>query len=206
MIHALEKLTELFREFPGIGPRQAKRFVYFLLTRNNAYLEDFGALVKELKKEIQTCAACQRFFQRDAARSPLCLICRDSHRDAALLMAVCRDVDLETIERSRSFLGYYFVLGGSVPILADKPDSRIRTKELVATLKKRVAKGLEEIIIATNLNPEGENTAEYVTKLLAPLAAEHHFKISTLGRGLSTGTELEYSDTETIKSALKNRQ
>jgi recombination protein RecR len=91
-----------------------------------------------------------------------------------------------------------------VPILEPSPESKIRIKELLSMIETRG--DLREIVLAVNANPEGENTGDYVKKMLAPLALKHNIKISMLGRGLSTGTELEYSDAETLKNALKNRQ
>ena len=86
------------------------------------------------------------------------------------------------------------------------PEIKVRSKELLDLVEKRAKQdGLKEIIMAMSLNPEGENTEEYIISLLSPLATHHNIKISTLGRGLSTGTELEYSDSETLKNALKNR-
>ena len=202
---SINKLAELFKDFPGIGPRQAKRFVYYLLSRNNGYLESLSSLVLGLKREIKNCPSCFRFFPNDAAKSPLCSVCRDKGRDASSLMIVARDVDFEAIEKSHSYNGFYFVLGGTVPILEKEPEKKIRSKELVAQVKTRTASGLKEIIIATSVNPEGENTSEFVAKLLSPSLKDFNLKISGLGRGLSTGTELEYSDSETIKNALKNR-
>ncbi len=203
---SIKKLTELFREFPGIGPRQAKRFVYFLLTRPNSYLSEFSEIVRELKKEIRICSSCFRFFPQDVSSSSQCHICTSKERDHSSLMIVTKDVDLETIEKSHSYNGTYFVLGGTVPILEKNPEIKIRSKELMSTVERKVKEnGLKEIIMAMNLNPEGENTEEYITRLLSPLVSAHSITISTLGRGLSTGTELEYSDSETIKYALKNR-
>ena len=201
-----EKLAEFFREFPGIGPRQAKRFVYFLLTRNNNYLNEFSDLIKELKKHIKLCASCYRFFPENAHDSSLCKICSDQNRDSSKLMIISKDVDLESIERSHSYKGKYFILGGTVPILEKNPESRVRGKELLASVEERSVNGnLQEIILAMNLNPEGESTEEYVRSILTPIVLKSSIKISILGRGLSTGTELEYSDSETIKNALKNR-
>jgi recombination protein RecR len=201
----IHKLTEIFREFPGIGPRQAKRFVYHLLSRNNSHLETLSKLILELKKEIRNCPSCFRFFPIDQSNTNMCAICRDKNRDSASLMIVSRDADYETIEKSHYYNGYYFILGGTVPILEKEPDKKIRSKELIDSVKKRASVGLKEIIIASSLNPEGENTAEYVTKIISPITKEFNIKISGLGRGLSTGTELEYSDSDTIKNALKNR-
>ncbi len=202
---SINKLTELFKEFPGIGPRQAKRFVYYLLTRNGGYLENITKLILELKREIRNCPSCFRFFPVDAAKSHLCSVCRDKGRDGASLMIVARDVDFEAIEKSHSYNGFYFILGGTVPIMEKEPDKKIRGKELAALVRTRAAKGLKEIIIAASLNPEGENTSDFIAKLLSPLIKEFNLKLSGLGRGLSTGTELEYSDSDTIKNALKNR-
>jgi recombination protein RecR len=206
-MNTIEKLTEIFRHFPGIGPRQAGRFVYYLLTRTNGTLSELSELILELKKEIRICHSCSRFFSKNSADSSPCEICRDKHRDHSLLMIVSKDVDLDTVEKSRSYGGLYFVIGGSIPILEKEPEKIIRTKELLVSVEKRIKEpaGLKEIIMALNLNPEGENTADYLVNMLSPIATKNNIKISTLGRGLSTGTELEYSDTETIKNALKNR-
>jgi recombination protein RecR len=119
---------------------------------------------------------------------------------------VSRDVDLENIERAHVHNGLYFVLGGSVPILDKNPEERIRTRELMQAVKSRAEKNvLKEIILALNATPEGENTSDYLESILREQTSQHAIKISHLGRGISTGTELEYSDSETIKNALKNR-
>lgn len=199
---AINRLIHFFSEFPGIGPRQAKRFVYFLLTRDQSYLGELSSLIQEIKKNIRSCASCMRFFTV-TNNSPLCSICSDNSRDTSLLMLVSRDVDLETIERSRSYNGYYFVLGGTVPILEKNPAERIRQRELLQRIESK--KGiLKEIILSMNATSEGENTADYLKKILTPLVGGQVI-ITILGRGLSTGTELEYSDSDTIVNALKNR-
>lgn len=199
-----QKLIELFKEFPGIGPRQAKRFVYFLLNRNSGYANDLASLIKEVRSTVHTCSSCFRFFPNNS--NPLCPVCRDTTRDKKQLMIVSNDVDFENIEKTKFYNGYYFILGGSVPILEKNPEKRIRQKELIESVGNRLNSGLEEIIIALNYNPEGENTLSYLNELLKTTIDKNNIKISTLGRGLSTGTELEYSDSDTIKNALKNRQ
>ena len=199
-----QKLIELFKEFPGIGPRQAKRFVYFLLNRNPAYATDLTKLINEVRSTVHCCDTCFRFFPNGKSKS--CPVCEDTSRDKKLLMLVSQDVDFENIEKAKSYNGYYFILGGSVPILEKNPERRIRQKDLLEILEKKIKSGLSEIIMALNYNPEGENTRSYLSQILKPLADKNKIKISTLGRGLSTGTELEYSDSDTIKNALKNRQ
>jgi recombination protein RecR len=203
----INKLVELFSEFPGIGPRQAKRFVFHLLRHNSGFLKELSENISSLKKNIGTCSTCYQFFEKKSAQQTLCQICADTHRDQSELMIVSHDVDLEHIERSGVYKGMYFVLGGVVPILAPKPEEKIRSRELLTLIKKRIEKdALKEIILAMNITPEGENTEQYLVQMLSPIATQNSIIISHLGRGISTGTEIEYSDKETLKNALQNRK
>jgi recombination protein RecR len=124
-------------------------------------------------------------------------------------MVVEKDVDLETVEKSKVYNGLYFILGGSLPILEKDPQNKIRSNELLTLTSRKIETKipkLKEIILAISATTEGENTLDYLNALLGPMALMNEVKISMLGRGLATGTELEYSDTDTIKNALKNRQ
>ncbi len=203
----IDKLTEYFMNFPGIGPRQAKRFVYHLLTRDQQTLNDLANQITSLKNQIKVCAKCFRFFMKKSNSdnaSNICSICSDPERNPSTLLIVPRDNDLEVIEKSKSFDGLYFVLGGTVPILEKNPEMRIRIKDV----RKRIESErniIEEIILAANYNPEGENTMEYVEEELKKIIDTTKIKITHLGRGFSTGTEIEYSDAATIQNALKNR-
>lgn len=203
---SINRLTEIFKDFPGIGPRQAKRFVYFLLGNDDSYLENISKLIKDLKNETLICSDCFRFFIKNKNNSPICEICTNQFRDSNTLMIISRDVDFENVEKTKSFQGNYFILGGTVPILEKNPEKKIRQKELLQIIEKRVQNGLQEIIIALDYNPEGENTTEYIKNILKPVCEKNKIKISTLGKGLSTGTELEYSDKDTLKYALENRR
>lgn len=203
-MNTLDELVELFRTFPGVGPRQAKRFVHHLLLRGDD-AEALSALSLHLRKNVTRCEFCRRFFGKEGAFKK-CRVCRDEKRDKEALLVVARDIDLEAMEKSGSFRGYYFVLGGTIPILDKQPEQRVALKELLARVEKSAANGLKEIVLALSANPEGEHTAEIVAQALASLAQKYKLKLSFLGRGLSTGTELEYCDAETLKSALKNRQ
>jgi recombinational DNA repair protein RecR len=118
-------------------------------------------------------------------------------------MVVEKDVDFENIVKTGEYGGKFFILGGTIPILEREPTKRIRAKQLIEIVDRN--KDIEEIILALSVNPEGENTLQYVRKILEPLAEKHNIKITALGRGLSTGTELEYSDSDTLQNALKNR-
>lgn len=198
-MNSIDRMTEIFSRFPGIGPRQAKRFVYYLLSRDKSSLDTLISSIDDLRKEIMLCSECMRFFAKNGHRTSTCSTCSDNHRDPALLMIVPRDIDFEAVEKSGSYKGYYFILGGSLPLLEKEPEKRIRIKNLESRIKRD--SNIKEIIIAMNANTEGENTAEYLKGLLKTSDIE----ITVLGRGLSTGAELEYADPETLKNALLHR-
>ena len=203
-MNPIDKLAEQFKEFPGIGERQAKRFVYFLLHKNPNYVKELADNIGELRNEINQCPFCFLFFRSNYAK--LCDNCLDTKTSKDTLMIIEKDADFETIRRSKIYHGMYFILGGLVPIVTKETPNFVRTKELLKTVEDRAKNsGLKELIIALSLNPQGEHTDMYLRELLSPLVAKYNFKIVSLGRGLSTGTELEYSDSETIKNALKNR-
>ncbi|MFC1756821.1 recombination mediator RecR [Patescibacteria group bacterium] len=201
----IQKLSEYFEKLPGIGSRQARRFVYALLNKNNNFLDGFSKLISELKKEISTCQKCNRFFEN--GKEEICHICGNSTRDKNLLLVIEKNVDLDNIEKSGFYKGMYFVLGGLVPAIGSELPTEVKMRVLFEKVKKEVSEnGLKEIILAFGATTEGESTASYVEKILEPILTKVPLKISRLGRGLSTGTELEYSDSETIVNALKNRK
>ena len=203
----IEKLTEVFKEFPGIGERQAKRFVYFLMSRNGEYSGNLSNLILELKKEVAQCKECFRFFILGKNQERLCDICANPNVDTATLMVIEKDSDFESIRKSRVYNGKYFILGGLVPIVEKNTKSRVRIEELKERIKKNHSKNdLREIILAFSLSPQGDHTDTYVRNELKEILEKQNIKISSLGKGLSTGTELEYSDNDTLKNALKNRQ
>ena len=203
-MNPIEKLSQQFKEFPGIGERQAKRFVYFLLHKNPDYVDELGEAVLSIKSLIHQCPSCFLFFQGE--KNKLCEVCANSSTDRTSLLIVEKDADYENIKRSKNYNGMYFILGGLVPIVTKDTPTFVRIKELLRAVEERAKKdGLKEVIIALSLNPQGEHTDMYLREILSPLQKSHNFNIVSLGRGLSTGTELEYSDSETIKNALLNR-
>ena len=215
----IDKLTEIFKEFPGIGERQAKRFVYFLMSRTPAYSDNLSSLIIDLKKEVSQCKECFRFFVKEKTHSrnstsKICEICSNANTDFSILMVIEKDSDLESVKKSRVYNGQYFILGGLVPIVEKNTKSRVRIEELKNKISAQNESNhntsgsaqLKEIILAFSLNPQGDHTDTYVREQLKDIAEKYNIKISSLGKGLSTGTELEYSDNDTLKNALKNRQ
>jgi len=208
----IEKLTEVFKEFPGIGERQARRFVYFLMSRNGAYSENLSGLILDLKKEVAQCKECFRFFiptqkvgtPTSSKSVGVCEVCLNA--DSSSLMIVEKDSDLESVKKSRVYNGKYFILGGLVPIVEKNTKSRVRIEELKKKIGSSPKSDLGEIILAFSLSPQGDHTDTYVRNELKEITEKQNIKISSLGKGLSTGTELEYSDNDTLKNALKNRQ
>ena len=203
----IEKLTEIFKEFPGIGERQAKRFVYFLMSRNGSYSQVLISLIADLKKEISQCQECFRFFllgHQMSKLNNLCDICLDENLDSSILMIVEKDSDLESVRKSRAYNGKYFVLGGLVPIVEKNTNKKVRIDELKQKISEK--NKIQEIILAFSLSPQGDHTDFYIRNQIKEICEPLNIKISSLGRGLSTGTELEYSDNDTLRNAFKNRQ
>ncbi len=194
----IEKLSAIFERFPGIGPRQANRFVQFLLRSSPGARNDLIDSIRSLGGAVHQCPECMRFH---AGASKVCGICANLERDNAQLAVVASDADLAALERSGTYSGYYFVLGGTISLTSENV-AGLRLPQLLSAVVKRQSEGLEEIILAFPANPEGDATAIRVREELA----DKGVKVTMLGRGLSTGSELEYADPETIKSALDSRR
>ena len=215
---SIHRLEEIFTHFPGIGPRQAKRFVHYLQGKSPSSIKEFVQLIEEVKKTTQECTQCHRFFARTnntvtsstLKLASLCSICADPNRDRSTLMIVARDSDFESVEKSGAYRGLYFILGGVVPILDKEPERKIRLNPLLDHLNSST---FAEIILSLNTTSDGEHTTSVIKEALQKLFGENKTKsnssspkITILGRGLSTGAELEYADGETIRNALTNRK
>lgn len=195
----IDELATALARFPGIGPRQGKRFVFYLLAAPASERTKLAELILSLGKDVRQCPECLRFH--NGGSTAVCNYCADTKRDDALLMLVEKDQDLAAVERAGTYKGRYFVLGG---VLTLTGKGAIREKELVKIVEKRLKNNLKEIVLALSATSEGEHTADRVRELLMPY--RDHVKISSLGRGLATGSELEYSDAETLRAALTNRK
>lgn len=200
---SLRRLEELFSHFPGIGPRQARRFVHYLQGRSPATVAELVKLINEVKSSTTECSMCHRFYIKNETNDKVCNICTNTERDQNTLMVVARDSDFESVEKSGAYKGLYFILGGTVPILDKEPEKKIRLKSLLERIKSST-ETFQEIILSLNTTPDGEHTADIVKDAVKQIS--NGTKISILGRGLSTGAELEYADSETIKNALGNRK
>ncbi len=199
----LDKLILYFEKFPGIGARQARRFAFHVLNLSESDNTELAKLITTVKTTVSECESCHRFYTTPSSGN-MCSICTSIDRDHSKLLVVERDSDIQAIERAGMYDGLYFVLGGTAPLLNNVANEKLRAGALKATVETRLA-DLKEIILGFSINPDGENTARFVESLLNPVIKNTDLIISHLGRGLSTGSELEYADAETLKNALKNR-
>jgi len=204
---SLDKLIAYFEKFPGVGVRQARRFAFHILTLNKENVTEMADLITSLSESVTECESCHRFYSDGSyKKETICNICSSTNRDKQKLLIVARDTDIQAIERSSLYDGFYFVLGGTIPLLNDYDTAKkLRGGVLKALVDSRVSDGLQEIILGFAINPDGENTGRYIETLLKEQIETHSLKVSHLGRGLSTGSELEYADAETIKNAIRSR-
>lgn len=203
----LERLIRIFERFPGVGARQAKRFAYHVLSLSPDDVTEFTTYLHSVRSGVIECTECRRYFTPYQNTQTVCEICSNSNRDRQKLLVVANDNDLQAVERSGVYDGLYYVLGGTVPLLTEQETKRVRINGLKQVVQARITENaLEEIILGFPVNPDGENTARFVRSHLSKLlSSPDSVLIAQLGRGLSTGSELEYADSETLKSALGNR-
>lgn len=206
-MNPIEELSNLFMKFPGIGRRQAKRFAYFIIQSNPGFSKKLADQILSAQKNIRLDKKSFQYFYTTDLQETMSPIMRDTTRDSEILMIVEKDVDIDSIEKSQAFHGHYFVLGGLAPLIDTELETTIRVSQLVALIEEKcIAKNLREIIFALAANPEGDRTVNLLKQKISPLQEKYPFIITQLGRGFSTGTEVEYSDTETLASALENRK
>ncbi len=199
----LQELIDSLSELPGIGPRQATRFAFFLLKRNNVRGALYASL-ENLQQNIVLCTQC--FLPHEKEAASLCAICSDEKRQPHLVCVVEKETDAARMEQMKLFNGRYFVLGGTLHPFRDTTDMKQRALVLKQQLQKIIAEGKNpEIVIALNTTREGLFTASYIEELLKDIPAEN-LRITRLGRGLATGSEIEYADEETLRNALEGRK
>lgn len=192
---SIKILIDHFSKLPGIGQRAATRLVFYLLNQSPQELEDFASALKNLKSQTKTCQNCFNL-----SSGILCSICADKKRNSSFICVVEDILDIIPFERTSQFTGLYHVLGGLITPTEGLTPDKLRIKELLARVKKYGTQA--EVILAFNPTVEGDATSLYLERLLKPLGV----KVTRLARGLSAGSDLEYTDEATLINALKNRK
>jgi len=191
---AVYKLIQEFNKLPGIGPKSAQRLTYYLLRASDEQAKLLAEALLSLKQETKLCSICFNVTDSDP-----CLICSRQERDRSKICVVEQPQDILALEHTRIYNGLYHVLHGAISPTEGVGTDDIRIKELLNRLKDGV---VEEVILATNPNLEGEQTAMYLSKLISPLG----IRVTRLAQGLPFGTELEYADDVTLTRAIEGRQ
>ena len=190
----MSRLIEELHKLPGIGPKSAQRLAYFLLRAPREQALALADAIACVKDKVTLCSVCQNITDTDP-----CVICQDTGRDRARICVVEKPLDILSLERTRGFHGLYHVLHGVLSPIEGVGPEDIKVKELTVRLGDG---SVEEVILATNPNLEGEATAMYLNRLISPLG----IKVTRLARGLPCGSDLEYADEVTLTRALEGRQ
>ncbi|MDY4965636.1 MAG: recombination mediator RecR [Dysosmobacter sp.] len=190
----LETLTEQFAKLPGIGRKSAQRLAFHVLGMTEGEAEEFASAILDAKRTVTCCPVCQNF-----SAGGLCPICASPKRDSATICVVADPRDVAAMERSREYHGRYHVLHGVL-----SPMNHVGPDDLaIKPLLERVAQGgVEEVIMATNPDTEGEATAMYLSRLLKPFGV----KVTRLAYGIPVGGHLEFADDATLMRALEGRR
>ncbi len=190
----LARLIDELSKLPGVGPKTAQRLAYYILRAPAGDAESLAAAVRSVKTDLLYCSTCFNIAETDP-----CAVCRGEDRDRRLLCVVEEPLDVLAIERTNMFRGVYHVLHGVIsPVNGVRPDD-LRIRELGQRVR---AGGVEELILATNPNLEGEATAMYIAQSLGDVAV----RVTRLARGLPIGGDLEYADELTVGRALEGRR
>jgi recombination protein RecR len=191
---SVTRLIEEFHRLPGIGPKTAQRLTFYLLRASKEQAASLAEAIAQLREKITTCAICTNIAEENP-----CAICRDETRDRSIICVVEEPLDVLAIERTREYKGLYHVLHGAIsPVEGIGPED-LRIQELLNRLK---GDGVNEIVLATNPNIEGEATAMYLERLIKPLG----IRVTRLARGLPVGGDLEYADEVTLTRAIEGRR
>jgi len=191
----ISNLVAAFARLPGVGPKTALRYVFYLLQQPKFDIEVMARALTQLSERIKTCPKCFTYTERE-----VCEICEDPKRDSTLLCVVEEARDISTIEATNMYRGFYLVLGGTLnPIEGMTPDS-IRIRQLQERLEQHPE--ITELILALSPTTHGEATIMYLQKILAPMGRT----MTRLARGLPLGATLEFADEVTLGDALKGRK
>ncbi|GAI41591.1 unnamed protein product [marine sediment metagenome] len=191
---AINKLIQEFNRLPGIGPKSAQRLAYYLLRAPDEQTKLLAEAILSLKKKVVLCSTCFNVTESDP-----CPTCRSDERDRSKICIVEQPQDILALEHTGIYKGLYHVLHGAISPTEGIGADDIRIKELLSRLQDG---SVNEAILATNPNLEGEQTAMYLQRLISPLGV----RVTRLARGLPFGTELEYADDVTLTRAIEGRQ
>ena len=194
----VQDLIDELARLPGIGPKSAQRVAFHLLKATDADARRLAHTIVEVKERVRLCRVCFNVSDQE-----LCEFCRDTRRDDAIVCVVQEPPDIAAIERTREYRGRYHVLQGAISPIDGIGPEELRIAELLERLKQRSDHGqvIQEVIVATNPNTEGEATAMYVARLIGPLGV----RVTRLASGLPVGGDLEYADEVTLGKALEGR-
>lgn len=191
---ALQNLTDQFARLPGVGGKTAQRLAFHVLELPMDQAQAFADAILDAKNKVHTCPCCQNLTDKE-----LCPICADDSRDKSTICVVAEPKDVIALERSREYKGVYHVLHGVISPLNHVTQDDVKIRELL----QRIAQGgVQEVIMATNPDTEGEATAMYISRLLRPMEV----KVTRLAYGVPVGSQLEYADEVTLSRALEGRQ
>ncbi len=196
----IQKLVDLFAKFPGVGPKTAARFVFFLTRNNEQENQELAQGIADLEKSIKQCQFCGQWHEN---KSSLCDICQNNARNKNLLCIVANETDLVSVENTNLYKGLYSIFNATLK----NNNKELKIQELKNKIKNPEKFGIndanfQEIILGINPTVEGETITLYLERELKDL----NKKITRLGRGLPVGGELEYADKETLFSAFQNRK
>ncbi|MEI4804518.1 recombination protein RecR [Bacillus sp. NPDC077411] len=190
----ISKLIDSFMKLPGIGPKTAVRLAFFVLDMKEDDVLDFAKSLVNAKRNLTYCSICGHITDRDP-----CYICDDSHRDQSVVCVVQEPKDVIAMEKMKEYQGVYHVLNGAISPMEGVGPEDINIPQL---LKRLHDETVQEVILATNPNIEGEATAMYISRLLKPTG----IKVTRIAHGLPVGGDLEYADEVTLSKALEGRR
>lgn len=190
----VQELIDEFGRLPGVGPKSAQRITFHILQTPSFDVSRLAEILAHVRERVRFCDICGNVSEQDR-----CTICRDARRNQTVICVVEDAKDVAAIERTREFRGLYHVLGGSISPIANRGPDDLRISELMS----RLADGLvQEVILATNPNLEGEATATYLSRLLTSM----QIQVTRLASGLPVGGDLEYADEVTLGRAFEGRR
>ena len=189
---SVERLIEELAKMPGIGRKTAQRITFYILKETKEEAASLSQAILDVKEKVKYCSICFNVTEADP-----CWVCQDEKRDKTLICVVEEANDVLALEKTAEYKGLYHVLGGALSPLDGIGPDNLRIRELLTRLKDNV----QEVILATNPNVEGEATAIYLSKLIKPLGV----KVTRIARGLPVGGDLEYADQVTLTKAIEGR-